>query len=47
MRAFGEIEAVRDADEEALAAVPGMNRKAARSVYEFFHAKKNDISGEM
>ena len=47
MRAFGDIESVREAGEEALAAVPGMNRASARSVYEFFHAKKNDISGEM
>ena len=44
MRTFGDIESVREAGEEALAAVPGMNRAAARSVYEFFHAKKNDIS---
>ena len=44
MRAFGDIESVREAGEEALAAVPGMNRASARSVYEFFHAKKNDIS---
>ena len=47
MRAFGDIESVREAGEEALAAVPGMNRASARSVYEFFHAKKNDISREM
>ena len=40
MRAFGDIESVRSADEESLAAAPGMNRGAARSVYQFFHSKK-------
>ena len=40
MRAFGDIESVRSADEESLAAVPGMNRGAARAVYQFFHSKK-------
>jgi excinuclease ABC subunit C len=36
LMAFGSIEAIRAADEEALAAVPGMNAKAARAVREFF-----------
>ena len=40
MRAFGDIESVRSADEESLAAAPGMNRGAARAVYQFFHSKK-------
>ena len=39
-RAFGDIESVRSADEESLAAAPGMNRGAARAVYQFFHSKK-------
>ena len=42
MRAFGDIESVREAGEEALAAVPGMNRASARSVYEFFHASPKE-----
>ncbi len=37
MRYFKEIQAIRQATEEELAAVPQMNSRAARSVYEFFH----------
>ena len=37
MRAFGDIEAIRAADEESLANVSGMNARAARQVWEFFH----------
>ena len=37
MRAFQTPEAVRDADEEALARVPSMNAASARAVYTFFH----------
>lgn len=37
MRQFKSIEAVRDASVEELKAVPGMNERAANSVYRFFH----------
>ena len=37
MRYFKSIEAVKDADVEELSQVPGMNRRAAQSVYNFFH----------
>ncbi|MDO4326716.1 MAG: excinuclease ABC subunit UvrC [bacterium] len=40
MRAFKSIEAIQNASEEELAAVDGMNRGAARKVYEFFHSEK-------
>ena len=44
MRAFKSLEAIRDATEEELAAVPSMNASSARQVYEFFHQKRT--SGE-
>ena len=37
MRYFKSIEAVKDADVEELSQVAGMNRRAAQSVYNFFH----------
>ena len=37
LRYFKSIEAVKDADVEELSQVPGMNRRAAQSVYNFFH----------
>lgn len=37
MRRFKSLEAVRDADIEELASTEGMNRRAAESVYAFFH----------
>ncbi|MGN0158955.1 MAG: excinuclease ABC subunit UvrC [Brotaphodocola sp.] len=37
LRHFKSMDAIRDAGVEELADVPGMNRKAAESVYEFFH----------
>lgn len=37
MREFKSIEAIKEADIEKLRAVPGMNDKAAESVYRFFH----------
>jgi excinuclease ABC subunit C len=40
LMAFGSIDAIREADEIALAAVPGMNIAAAKTVREFFAAKK-------
>ena len=36
MRQFKSLEAVKDASVEQLETVPGMNRKAAESVYQFF-----------
>ncbi len=36
MKRFKSLEAVKDAGVEELMAVPGMNRKAAESVYQFF-----------
>lgn len=38
MRHFKTIEAIREAGEEELAGIPGMNRRAARQVWEFFHS---------
>ncbi len=37
MRHFVSIDAIREADEDALAALEGMDRRAAQSVYQFFH----------
>ncbi len=37
MRAFSSIEEIKEASAECLSEVPGMNRKAAESVYSFFH----------
>lgn len=37
MRQFKAIEAVKEATVEELESAPGMNRKAAESVYNFFH----------
>ncbi len=37
LRAFGSLEAIRDADEDKLAHAPSMNAASARKVYEFFH----------
>ena len=39
---FKSIDAIRDADEEMLAAADGMNRAAARAVHEFFHPESPD-----
>lgn len=38
MRHFKTIEAIREAGEEELAGIPGMNRRSARQVWEFFHS---------
>ena len=37
MEHLGSIEAIRDAGAGELAAIPGMNRAAAETVYAFFH----------
>ena len=39
MRAFQSMDEIREAEVEALAQVPSMNRAAAEKVYEFFHKK--------
>ncbi|NLB18663.1 MAG: excinuclease ABC subunit UvrC [Syntrophomonadaceae bacterium] len=36
LKAFGSVERIRGASVEELAQVPGMNRRAAQSVYDFF-----------
>ncbi len=36
LRAYGSVEKIRQAGLEELASLPGMNRRAARAVYEFF-----------
>ncbi|MCR4743804.1 MAG: excinuclease ABC subunit UvrC [Lachnospiraceae bacterium] len=41
MKAFGSIEAIREAEEKELAEVDGMNARAAEAVYEFFHKEKD------
>jgi len=48
-KAFPDMEAMKKASEEELAAVDGMNRPAARTLYEFFHGdivKKSDMIGK-
>lgn len=42
MRAFPTLEAIRAASQEELAAAEGMNRLAARQVYDFFHSEKTE-----
>jgi len=37
LREFGSVEAIRNATEEELAAVPEMNKRSAEAVYAFFH----------
>ena len=37
MKNFRSLDEIREASEEQLAEIPGMNRKAAESVYRFFH----------
>ena len=37
MRHFQSLEAIREADVDALADVPSMNRAAAEKVWKFFH----------
>ena len=37
LKRFKSVEGIREAQVEELQSVPGMNRKAAESVYEFFH----------
>ena len=37
MKHFRDIDAIRKADEKELAAVPGMNIRSARAVFDFFH----------
>ncbi len=37
MREYQSLDAIREADVESLAAVPSMTRRAAESVYAFFH----------
>ena len=41
-QAFPNLDAMRSADVEALAAVPGMNRKAAEAVHAFLRAEKHE-----
>lgn len=36
MRYFKSLEAIREASQEELAQVPGMNRQSAENVYRFF-----------
>ena len=42
MRRFKSLEAVRDASLEELASTEGMNKRAAESVYTFFHRTKEN-----
>ncbi|ADL08200.1 excinuclease ABC subunit UvrC [Thermosediminibacter oceani] len=37
LKAFGSLEAIKKATPEELSKVPGMNKKAAVAVYEYFH----------
>ena len=42
MRHFADIESIRQAEPEELAAVPSMNARAAQSVYDFFHRRSDE-----
>lgn len=42
MRRFKSLEAVRDASLDELTSTEGMNRRAAESVYEFFHSSQQE-----
>ena len=46
MRKFQSLEAVRDASLEELCATEGMNRRAAESVYTFFHKAEPENPGD-
>ena len=46
MRRFQSLEAVRDASLEELCATEGMNKRAAESVYAFFHKPAHDNSSD-
>ncbi len=46
MMAYGSLEDIRNASEEELASLSGMNRRSARQVYEFFHDSRNKEQGE-
>jgi excinuclease ABC subunit C len=37
LKAFGSLGEIEKASTEQLAAVKGMNKKAAQAVYDFFH----------
>mgnify|MGYP002338052891 CR=1 FL=1 len=45
MRHFLSLEAIREASEEELAAVPSMTALSAGKVYAFFHEKKKEEQG--
>ena len=46
MRRFQSLEAVRDASLEELCSAEGMNKRAAESVYAFFHKTEDDNSSD-
>jgi excinuclease ABC subunit C len=39
LNALGSIDGIKEASVDELSKVPGMNRKAAEAVYNFFHKK--------
>lgn len=46
MRQFKSFDAIRDAQVEELLEVPGMNRRAAESVYQFFRKPGQEAQTE-
>lgn len=42
MKSFPSLDAIREADVQTLAELPGMNQQAAQSVYDFFHRSAVD-----
>ena len=46
LRRFRSLEGIRDAGLEELSSTEGMNRRAAESVYNFFHHRTNQKEGE-
>ncbi len=43
MKGFSSLEEIKAAGEEELAALPGMNLRAARAVCEFFHSQEGEV----
>lgn len=44
MKHYQNLEEIKEATEEELAQVPGMNKKAAKSVYEYFQGKEGETN---
>ncbi len=47
MKEFGSIEAVAEASEEELSGTPGMDKRSAKAVREFFEERRNMLKGDV